>query len=235
MDFETTGVDIKNDRIVELCMVKVLEDGERIVKHSLINPTIPIPQAASDVHGITDDKVKDAPTFKQLSKGIYEFIRDCDIAGYNSNFFDVPLLYIELCRAGIEWDYSKCSFIDVCSIFKRKEERTLSAAVKFYLDKEHDDAHGAKADVLATIDVLGAQMKAYSDLPSDIVGLSRYCNYDKDFCDIGGCFTKDENGNYILNFGKHKGKKAEDVKDYLQWMLNSDFLPDAKKIINTIL
>ncbi len=233
-DTETTGVDTKTDRIVSICLIKVV-NGEREIKKTLINPGIPIPKSATEVHAINDEMVKDAPTFKQISKGIYEFIKDFDICGYNSNFFDVPLLYNEFNRAGIIWDYSKIVFIDACTIFKRKEQRTLTAAVKFYLNKDHSEAHDAESDVLATIDVLQAQISNYSDIPNDRIGLARYCNYDKDFCDIGGCFTKNELGDYIFNFGKNKGKKASEDKNYLEWMNKQDFLPDAKAIINQIL
>lgn len=233
LDFETTGTDIKTDRIVQLCMIKVFDKGERIVKSTLVNPTIPIPKAASDVHGISDEQVKDAPEFKKIAKGVHEFIKGCNLAGFNSNSFDIPLLYCELNRAGITWDYSTSNFIDVRSIFTRKEERTLSAAVKFYLDKDHTDAHDAIADVQATIDVFKAQMLKYEDLPHTAAELSTYCNFDKSRCDISGCFAKDDKGDYVLNFGKHKGKRAADVKDYLKWMLSSDFLPDAKAIASS--
>ncbi len=238
LDLETTGTNPQKDRIVEIAIVKcdadLLEFEERVKR---INPTVIIPSGAIGVHGITNEEVKDCPTFQQLAKGIFDFISGCDIAGYNSNNYDVPMLYAEFIRAGIIWDYSDVRFIDVCNVFKIKESRTLSAAVKFYCDKEHEDAHGALADVNATIDVLRHQLDRYPDFKKmNIHELALFSNYDKPILDISGKFTTDSDGDIIFNFGQHKGKKAKSELSYLDWMLNKgDFTQDTKNIILKIL
>lgn len=234
-DLETTGVDKSKDRIVEISIAKLLLDGSIETKTKRINPLIPIPKEASDVHGITDEIVKDCPTFKQLAKAIYDFIQGCDIAGFNSNSFDVPFLYNELYRSGIIWDYAETSFIDVRNIFVRKEERDLTAAYKFYCGKELTNAHSAEQDVKATIEVFAEQLKCYTDLPLTIKELALFSNFDKTIVDLGGCFSIDAEGDYIFNFGKHKGKKCKSETSYILWMLEQDFLPDAIKICNKIL
>lgn len=227
-DLETTGVDKSNDRIVEIAIVRF--DGEkRFEFETLVNPGVPIPKEASDIHGITDEKVKDSPTFAKLAKKIHNIFSGCDIYGYNSNSFDIPFLVCELNRYGFYLNLDDVEFIDPCVIFKRKEERTLTAALQFYCQKQHDGAHGAMSDVLATIEVLEAQKKHYSDLPDD---LNLYCNYDKPRADISGIFAIDKDGEFILNFGKHKGQKAKDCISYLQWMYNQDFMHDTKSIIS---
>lgn len=235
LDLETTGTDKTKDRIVEIAMVKI-GAGPEIRFHSLVNPEMPIPQGASDVHGITDDMVKDMPTLKTLLPMIIPMVEGCDLAGFNSNAFDNPLLYVELMRVGYTMDLSSTLFLDARTIFVRKEERTLSAAVKFYLGKDHEGAHGAMADVQATMEVFKAQRSAYED----IKGLSRadlalYCNYDRQRVDISGNFVLDADGDHIFTMGKHKGRKAKEERDYLRWMLGADFLPDTKAIINQIL
>lgn len=234
-DLETTGTDKMNDRIVEIAIVKwqntVIDQF-----YSLVNPGIPIPAGASEVHGITDDKVAASPYLKTIALSIIEFIAGCDLGGFNSNSFDIPMLYVELNRVGLPIDLNGVEFVDVCNIFKRKEERTLSGACKFYLGKPHENAHSALDDVLATIDVFLAQKEKYPDLldmPTN--ELSTYCNYDKPRCDLAGNFQIDADGDYIFTFGKHKGKKAKTEKDYLQWMFRQDFLPDTKAIIQSLL
>ena len=236
-DLETTGTSVENDRIVEICAIKLDKDFKLIEsKVAKVNPTIPIPKCASDIHGITDDMVKDCSTFKQLSKSIYKFMLGCDIAGYNSTSFDVPLLYAEFRRAEILWDYSGINFIDVCGIFKNKEGRTLTDAMMFYCSKEHEDAHGALADVEATIEVFKAQVERYGlngTLPSQVALLS---NFDKPLLDLSGKFTTDKNGNIIFNFGVHKGELAKNERSYLEWMVNKGtFLEDTKQIARNIL
>lgn len=234
-DLETTGVDKMNDRIVEIAMIKIGGGPEQRL-HSLINPGIPIPAAASEVHGITDDMVKEAPTLKTMLPLIIGMIEGADLGGYNSNMFDIPMLYVELMRNGYVMNLDGTLFIDACTIFKRKEERTLTAAVKFYLDRDHEDAHGALADVEATIEVFKAQRTKYEDLQAmDRSKMALYCNYDNPRADLSGNFAFDTDGDYIMNFGKHKGRKAKDVKDYLSWMYGQDFMPDTKSIINKIL
>lgn len=235
LDLETTGTDKQNDRIVELSMLKIFNNQDAEIKTVRINPGIPIPPTVSEIHGIKDEDVKNSPTFKQLATGILSFIYNCDIAGFNSNSFDVPLLYSEFNRAGKVWDYSTTNFIDIGNIFKRKNERTLSVAYKEYCGKELEGAHSAETDVKATMEVFMAQLSLHTDLPANINELAKYSNFDKDIIDLGGCFAKNAEGDYIFNFGKHKDKKCKDNISYLSWMLNSSFMPDAKTICLKIL
>jgi len=234
-DLETTGVDTSKDRIVEICILKRFPDGSDDVKTRRINPGIPIPKSASDVHGITDEDVKDSPTFKQLARGLLEFIEGCDIAGYNSNYFDVPMLYNEFTRAGVEWDYNHVHFLDVAVIFKRREERTLTAAYKFFCDKQIENAHSAEADVRATMEVFFAQMERYQDLPKELDKLALYSAYDTVVLDITGRFTLDADGDVAFNFGKNKGYKAKNDLQYCQWILGAGFPPDATRIAKEII
>lgn len=234
-DLETTGVDTSKDRIVELAMIKLHTNGEREEKEIVLNPTVPIPQGASDIHGFTDEMVKDKPTFKQVSKGILSFIDGCDLATFNGNRFDIPMLYAEFSRVGIDWYYKQHRFIDASVIFRRQERRTLEAALMFYCNKELEGAHGAMADTQATLDVLIAQLGLYEEVPKDFDELHLFCNYDKEIADLNGCFEVDENGEFVLTFGKHKGQLAKNCKSYLQWMLGSDFGNDTKLIIQQIL
>ena len=234
-DLETTGVDKTSDRIVEISMLKMFEDREHEIKTAKVNPGIAIPKAASEVHGITNEDVKDSPTFKQLSHGILSFMQGCDIAGFNSNSFDVPFLYSEFHRSGVVWDYTGINFIDVGNIFKRKNERTLSAAYKIYLGKELDNAHSAEADIIATMQVFKMQLLVHPDLPVTARELAKYSNFDKDIIDLGGSFSKDADGDYIFNFGKHKGLKCKENLSYITWMLGQSFLPDAHKICKQLL
>jgi len=234
-DLETTGVDVENDRIVEIAILKVFPDGSKENKTKLINPTIPIPAGASEVHGITDEEVKDKSTFKQVAKSIFEYIEGCDLCGFNSNKFDVPLLFNEFVRAGIYLDYSSINLIDVGNIFKINEQRTLSAGYKFYCGKDLDDAHSAEVDINATYEIFVAQLEKYSELPQNLKDLAIYSNYGNEILDLSGKFTKDDEGNIILTFGKHRGKKASDHLDFLQWMLKASFPPDTCKICNQIL
>lgn len=233
-DLETTGTDVQKDRIVEIAIIKI--DGDQQIEYSTrVNPGIPIPKTASDVHGITDDLVKEYPSFNMIAQQVFNMFDGCDIGGYNSNTFDIPMLYNELLRRGLQLDLSASSFLDACVIFKRMESRTLTAAVKFYLDNDHEGAHGALADVRATIEVLKAQKERYRDLSNlSIQELALYCNYDKPRADLSGNFAI-ENGEYMMNFGKHKGTKAKECKSYLSWMLQQDFMPDTKAIIVKIL
>lgn len=227
-DLETTGVDKTKDRIIEIAIIRF--DGDKRFEYTaVVNPGIPIPQSASDVHGFTDEMVADKPLFESIAKKVHNILSGCDLYGYNSNAFDIPFIVNELDRCGYVLELDGINFIDPCIIFKRKEERTLTAALKFYCDKEHDGAHGALADVQASIDVYEAQLKHYDDLPED---LNLYCNYDKKRCDISGNFALNENDEYIFNFGKHKGAKLSDQKSYLQWMYGQDFASDTKKIIS---
>lgn len=242
VDFESTGVDTQKDRIVEMSLVKWFPDNsERIVKTYRVNPGIPIPAGASDVHGIKDEDIKDSPKFSQLAKGLLEFIADCDLAGFASNHFDFPLLYAEYSRCGIDWDYTKHAMIDCGNLFKIKEARTLAAAVKFYCDKELEGAHGAEADILGTVDVFDAQLEKYfsDDKNMDVEDLALITNFDKKRLDMSGLFTYAADGTTVIfGLGKNIGKKATDY-DYLKWVVFSSSFPKdtkdlARKLMNEI-
>lgn len=236
-DLETTGTVVGQDRIVEIAIVKMgVEMKELGSFHQLINPEIPIPPRASEVHGITDDHVKDKPTLQELATEIKAFIEGYDLAGYNSNAFDIPLLYSEMNRVKHPLNLNGTRFYDAAVIFKRMEERTLSAAVKFFLDREHEGAHGALSDTRATVEVMKAMFDRYEALK----GMSReelelFCSYDQPRADVQGKFTIDEDGDYVFTFSKHKGSKAKTEPGFLEWMLRNDFLPDTKDICRKLL
>ena len=236
-DIESTGLDISNDRIVEISMVKVMPDGTRQVKTRRVNPTIPIPAAAQAVHGISDEDVKDCPTFAQLAKSMYQWMEGCDIAGYNSISFDVPLLAEEFMRAGIEPDFHDRDMVDVQVIFYKKEPRTLSGAYKFYCDKNLEDAHAAEADTMATLEVLEAQLDRYPDLENDVDFLSKFTKRSN-MLDYAGRIILDENNVPVFNFGKHKGKPVKEVlavePSYYSWIQNGDFTQDTKNVLTKI-
>ncbi len=236
-DLETTGINIVSDRIVEISYLKVMPNGRETTKTILINPTIPIPEEASLVHGIRDEDVKNCPTFKEVAKEIVNDIEGCDLAGYNSNRFDIPLLAEELLRADIDIDLKKRKFVDVQVIFHKMEQRTLSAAYQFYCDKNLENAHSAEADTKATYEVLQSQLDRYPELENDIEYLSNYTSYNKNV-DFAGRIIYNKDGEEVFNFGKYKGQKVEDVfqKDigYYGWMLNSDFPLYTKKVLTTI-
>ncbi len=232
IDLETTGVSLSTDRIVEIAIIKVLPDGERQVKRKLINPEMPIPKQTTDIHGITDEMVKDAPTFKQSGNEIKQFLENCDLGGYNSNRFDIPMLMEEFLRAGMEVDLSQRRMIDVQHIFYTMEPRTLTAAYKFYCQKELIDAHSAEADVQATIDVLIAQVDRYKNLGNSIDSILQVIGEEK-IVDYARRFSFDEKGREIFNFGKFKGRPVADVlktePQYYDWMMKGDFPLHTKK------
>ncbi len=241
-DLETTGVSTSKDRIVEISILKIHPNQIEESKTVVVNPEMPIPKEVSKIHGITDEDVKDKPTFKQIAKDIYSFIRSCDIAGFNSNLFDVPLLVEEFLRTGMTKDeidsiFKESNFVDVQVIFHKKEQRTLSAAYKFYCKEELKNAHSAEADVRATYEVLKAQIEKYSDLENDIEALSKI-SYHKKSADFAGRIGYDKDGNEILNFGKHAGKKLTDLakynNGYLDWIMKGDFPIYTKMIVNEI-
>jgi len=234
-DIESTGLKQDKDRIIQLNVTKVNIDRSRDSRTILVNPGIPIPKASSDIHGLTDEMVKDQPSFSKYAKGIHSFIQNCDIGGFNSNQFDRVMLYNEFLRAGINWDYHAHKFVDAGTIMKRKEERTLSAAVKFYCDKELEGAHGAEADVQATIDVFFAQTFRYEDLPTNMNDLDLFCNYDNPLLDISGKFTYDEDGDIIFNFGSDRGGKVNKNLSLVNWMTQKDFAPDTLDICHKII
>ncbi len=236
-DLETTGLNIANDRIVEIAIVKIMPNGDKEIKTKLINPTIPIPQEVSLVHGITDEDVKDKATFKEVAHELYQFIEGCDLAGYNSNRFDVPLLAEEFLRADIDFDVSKRNLIDVQNIFHKMEKRTLSAAYKFYCGEELIDAHSAEADTVATYEILEAQIAHYEDLKGDSKFLGEFSQMTKN-ADLLGRIVFNKDGIEVFNFGKHKGKPVVEILEkepgYYSWMMNGDFPLYTKKVLTAI-
>lgn len=236
-DLETTGIDITKDRIVEISILKVYPNGNKESKTWLVNPTIPIPKAASDVHGITDERVAGEPTFKELAKQIHNMIKDSDLAGYNSDRFDIPLLAEEMLRAELDFDLGNRVSVDVQTIFHKMEQRTLSAAYKFYCGKDLIDAHTASADTNATYEILKAQLDRYDNLENNIKKLSEF-TYRKQIADFAGFIGYNDKGKEIFTFGKHKGKRVEDIFDeepgYFGWLLSADFPLYTKKILTAI-
>lgn len=237
-DLETTGVNINNDRIVEICYLKVYPNGNEESKTLRINPEMHIPEQSSAVHGIYDEDVADCPTFKEVAKQIARDIEGCDIAGFNSNRFDVPLLAEEFLRAGVDIDMSRRKFIDVQVIYHKLEQRTLSAAYKFYCDKNLEDAHTAEADTRATYEVLKAQLDRYPEaLQNDMAFLSEYSSFTRNV-DFAGRIVYDEQGVPTFNFGKYKGKSVEEVlrrdPGYYSWMLQGDFTLNTKQMLTRI-
>ena len=205
-DLETTGINIVKDRIVEISFVKVHPNGKEESKTRRINPEMPIPPESTAIHGITDEDVKDCPTFKEIAKSLAAQIEGCDLAGYNSNRFDIPLLAEEFLRAGVDIDLNKRKFVDVQTIFHKMEQRTLSAAYKFYCDKSLENAHTAEADTMATYEILKAQLDRYpDDLQNDIDFLSKYSSFTNNV-DFAGRMIYNEEGKEVINFGKYKGK-----------------------------
>ncbi len=236
-DLETTGINIVSDRIVEISMIKVNPNGSEEEQTYRINPEMPIPKQASEIHGIYDDDVKDKPTFKQIAKQLAKFFEGCDIAGYNSNRFDVPLLAEEFLRADIDFDMKNRKFIDVQTIFHKMEQRTLVAAYKFYCNEDLTNAHSASADTLATYKVLKAQLDRYDNLENNVDFLYKFSSQNKNV-DFAGRIIYNDKGEEIFNFGKYKGQKVEDIfekdKGYYSWILNSDFPLYTKKILTNI-
>lgn len=233
-DLETTGVNIATDRIVEISIIKVFPNGEEKHKTYRINPEMPIPPQATAVHKITDADVANCPTFKQVAKEMVEIFKDSDIAGYNSNKFDVPLLAEEFIRADVDFDLKKRNFVDVMSIFMKKEPRNLSAAYKFYCNGDLENAHSANADTEATYEVFKAQLERYSDIGNDIPEISKFSSYNSN-ADFMGRLIYDADNNVVVNFGKYKGMLLFDVfrKDsaYYDWMMKGDFPLYTKKVL----
>jgi len=236
-DLETTGTNIAKDRIVEISVLKVHPNQNKESFTWRVNPTVKIPPETTAVHGISNDDVKGEPTFKELAPKVYDFIKNCDLAGYNSNRFDVPLLAEELIRAGIEFDLSNVNLVDVQTIFHKKEKRTLEAAYKFYCDKDLTEAHSAEADTTATYEVLKSQLDYYSDLENDVKWLSDYSKHQP-FADLAGFIRYNKNEEEIFGFGKFKNKKVEDILEkepgYYNWFMNADFPGYSKKVMTAI-
>lgn len=236
IDLETTGINLGSDRIVEIAIVKILPDGNRSVKRKLINPEMPIPRISSDVHGITDEMVKTAPPFKQVAHELKQFMDSCDMAGYNSNRFDIPLLVEEFLRAGVEFDMKGRKLVDVQKIFHQMEQRTLSAAYKFYCNKALDGAHSAEIDASATAEILTAQLQRYPALGNTIESILKATG-EEQIVDFARRFIMD-NGIEVFNFGKHKGRPVADVlkaePQYYDWMMKGDFPQHTKQKLTEI-
>lgn len=237
IDLETTGTNLATDRIVEIAIVKVGVDGSRQTKRRLINPLMPIPKASSDVHGITDEMVREAPSFKQVANEINQFIGHCDIGGYNSNRFDIPMLVEEFLRAGLNFNIDGRKLIDVQRVFHLMEQRTLSAAYKFYCQKTLEGAHGAEVDAAATWEILEAQIERYPQIGVTLESICSFCG-EEDLVDFARRFIKVD-CKEVFNFGKHKGRSVEDVlkaePQYYDWMMKGDFPLHTKQKLTEIL
>jgi len=249
-DLETTGVHVGSDRIVQICLIKVTPDQTETVRNYLINPTIPIPPGATAIHGISDEMVKGKPTFRDLAGEIAAFIGNSDLAGYNSNKFDVPLLVEEFLRAEVDFDLKNRNLIDVQNIFHKMEQRTLKAAYRFYCDRELTGAHDAEADTRATLEVLKAQLDRYSeteytnpagDVSTPVVNkMEALASFSvmHPKADLVGHIGFDEEGREVFSFGKHKGKPVEEIfvkePSYYDWMMQGDFPRSTKKVITAI-
>ena len=237
-DLETTGVNISKDRIVETSQPPVHPNGKEEQRTIRVNPEMPIPKEASEVHGIYDEDVKECPTFKEIAKELARFMEGCDLGGYNSNRFDVPLLAEEFLRVGVDFDMRKRKFVDVQTIFHKMEQRTLSAAYRFYCDKCLEDAHSAAADTTATYEVLKAQLERYGDkLENNIEFLSKFSTQNNTV-DFAGFIVYNEKGEEVFNFGKNKGVPVEKVlkeqPGYFSWIINSEFPLYTKKVLTEI-
>src|SRR6187402_2056077 len=233
-DLETTGIDIGKDRIVEISVLKVFPNGNKESKTWLVNPTIPIPAESTAIHGISNEKVANEPTFNERGSKVYNMIKDSDLAGFNSDRFDIPLLAEELLRAGVDFDMKSRVSVDVQTIFHKMEERTLSAALKFYCGKSLENAHSAEADTMATYEILKAQLERYPELENDMKSLSEFTTRKK-CADFAGFINFDKDDEEIFTFGKHKGAKVEKILEtepgYYSWIQNADFHCIRKKCL----
>jgi DNA polymerase-3 subunit epsilon len=237
VDIEATGTNATTDRIVEIAIVKNLPDGNRTVKRKIINPQIPIPQVCVDMHGITDEIVKDAPTFKQVGHDIKQFLSGCDLACYNAYRLDMPLLIEEFYRAGIEFDMKGRKIVDVQKIYHQMEQRTLSAAYRFYCDKTLEGAHSAETDATATAEILNAQLDRYPQLGTNIDSILKSIG-DDNIIDFARRFAFNDKGEECFNFGKHKGRTVADVlkaePQYYDWMMRGEFPQNTKQKLTEI-
>lgn len=236
-DIESTGVSVVNDRIVEISILKVFPNGNKEGRTWLVNPEKQIPQEVIEIHGITNEKVANEPTFKQIAHRVYDMIKDSDLGGYNSNKFDIPMLAEEFLRADMDFDMNKRRAVDVQNIFHKKEQRTLSAAYRFYCDKDLENAHSAEADTTATYEILKAQLDKYDDLDNDIEFLSSYSNRFR-AVDFAGFIVLNDDDIEVFSFGKYKNKPVEEVLDsdpgYYGWIQNAEFPLYTKKVLTTI-
>jgi len=236
-DLETTGIQVSKDRIVEISILKVFPNGNKESKTWLVNPEMKIPAETTAIHGISDEKVANEPTFKELAPIVYQMIKDCDLAGFNSDRFDIPLLAEEMLRAEIDFDMKNTVTVDVQTIFHKKEQRTLSAGYKFYCGKELDGAHSAAIDTNATYEILLAQLERYPDLDNTIKELSEFSTRKKSV-DFAGFIIFNKEDQEVFSFGKHKGRLVEDVLQtepgYYNWIQNADFPLYTKKVLTAI-
>ena len=236
-DLETTGINITHDRIVELSYIKIMPNGEEISKTQRFNPGIPIPAEATAVHHISDEDVANMPLFKQYAQSLADVFKGCDFAGFNSNRFDIPFLDEEFSRADVDFDFSRARFVDVQTIFHKKEPRTLVAAYRFYCGKELEGAHSADADTRATYEVLKAQIDKYDDLSGDIDALANYANQNRNV-DLMGRMVYDDNEREVINFGRYKGQLVEDVfrrdPGYYGWIMQGDFSGNTKRAFTRV-
>jgi DNA polymerase-3 subunit epsilon len=236
-DLETTGINVASDRIVEISWLKIMPGGQETGFTQLVNPTIPIDPKATEIHGISDEDVKDKPSFKEIARSLARDLEGCDLAGYNSNKFDIPLLAEEFLRAEVDFDMSRRKFIDVQVIFHKMEQRTLSAAYKFYCGKDLDEAHSAEADTRATFEILKSQLDRYDELENSVDFLSRFSTQKRNV-DFAGRIVLNDEDIEVFNFGKYKGQPVEEVlkKDpgYFGWILNGDFPLYTKKVLTNI-
>ena len=236
-DLETTGIEVAKDRIVEISILKVFPNGTQESRTWLVNPEMRIPDVVIAVHGITNEKVANEPTFSQLAPQIHNMIKDSDLAGFNSDRFDIPLLVEELLRAGVDFDMKNRVSVDVQTLFHKKEERTLSAALKFYCGKSLENAHSAEADTMATFEILKAQLDRYPELENDMKSLSEFTTRKKSV-DFAGFIALDAEGQEVFTFGKHKGARVEKVLEdepgYFGWIQNADFPLYTKKVLTAI-
>lgn len=236
IDLETTGTNVATDRIIEIAIIKVFPDKTTQSKVKRINPGMPIPAGSSAIHGIKDEDVKDAPLFKNVANEFKQFLENCDLAGYNSNRFDIPLLVEEFLRAEVSFDVSKRKFVDVQRIFHLMEKRTLAAAYKFYCDKQLENAHSAEADAMATYEILEAQLARYEHLQEDIDSLATFTK-EEDYIDFARRFVM-QGGQEVFNFGKYKGRPVREVlkaePQYYDWMMKADFPLNTKQKLTEI-
>lgn len=228
-DLETTGIDVVKDRIVSISAIKVLPNGDTEEKDVYLNPTIPIAPEASKVHGITDEMVKDKPTFKQIAVGLQEWLKGCDLAGFNSNHFDIPLLAEEFERCQIECPEPDANFIDVFSIYRKMEPRDLTAAVKYYLGEDHSNAHNSLADIRATLRIFNKQLNQYPELTDKTIPELTAVYEEKKRVDFAGHVLLDEDGDHVYGTGKDKGKKIKMEPGFGQWFLGRDHYPMQSK------
>jgi DNA polymerase III subunit epsilon len=237
IDLETTGINVSTDRIVELSVLKISPNGKEEWMTTRVNPEMAIPPKTTAIHGIKNEDVVNAPTFKEVAKKLAAFLEGCDLAGYNAIKFDIPLLAEEFLRINIDFNFRKRKYVDVQVIFHKKEQRTLTAAYQFYCKKDLNDAHSSKADTAATFEILKSQLDTYKDLENDVEKLADFSSFNNNV-DFAGRIILDENGVEVFNFGKHKGKPVELVFSeepaYYSWMMNGEFPLYTKKVLTEI-